>query len=74
MKVFVCHAKVTYGGGMIVVAANSKEEAIGTMTSSGILSWCFLEDLYPKEEWKCIEGLTYDTDTPCVIDESHYRE
>ena len=44
---------------VIHVAANNREEAVGVLTARSDISWY---DVF----W--VEGATYETDTPCVIE------
>lgn len=41
MKVFCCRNQRSYGGGLILVAANTKEEAFLTAANDEKLSWLF---------------------------------
>lgn len=72
MKVFVNKRNGSYSGGMILVAANSAEEADKVFRNDESLSWELEE--YKPENWKEIEGLSCDTDIQCVIDEAGYAE
>lgn len=73
MKVFVNERIGQYSGGMILVAANSKEEAHKVMIEDDDCSWVW-EDEYKSENWQEVKGMTCDTDVPCVIDEDGYSE
>lgn len=73
MKVFVNKRMGNYSGGMIIVAANTAEEADKVFRNDDFATWVEIEE-YKKENWKEIEGLTCDTDIPCVIDEDGYTE
>lgn len=63
MKVFICYRNV--GNGVVVVAANSEEEAFGTMVKydDG------LKYVYSVDEFTEIENLTYHGKTPELIAE-----
>ena len=82
MKVFVNKRTGNYSGGMILVAANSAEEAHKAFHSDDDFSDYWTTDYdgmevdyyYQKENWKEVEGLTCDIDRPCVIDEEWYSE
>ena len=73
MKVFVNKRIGQYSGGMILVAANSKEEAHRVMSEDDDCSWVWLDE-YKSENWQEVKGMTCDTDVPCVIDEDGYTE
>lgn len=73
MKVFVNKRIGNYSGGMILVAANSKEEAHKVMIEDDDCSWVW-EDEYKSENWQEVKGMTCDTDIPHVIDEDGYSE
>lgn len=73
MKVFVNKRIGDCSGGMILVAAKSKEEAHKVMLNDDDFSWIWEEE-YESENWKEVEGLTCNTDMPCVIDENGYTE
>ena len=81
MKVFVNKRTGNYSGGMILVAANSKEEAHKAF--HGDYDYLYMWDewdgitvdkYYQPENWEEIKGMTCDVDTPCVIDEDGYSE
>lgn len=90
MKVFMCRRQGGYSGGLIVVAANSKEEAFKTFCEDPQYNWMVyryndnLEDtddytkwfsyIYPRDEWFECEALTANVDKPCVIMEDGYTE
>lgn len=82
MKVFVNKRTGSYSGGMILVAANSKEEAHEVFHEDDDYSWMWTTDYdgmeidyyYQKENWQEVEGMNCDTDIPCVIDEDGYSE
>ena len=66
MKCFKCKLDVPYGNGCVLVAAHSKEEAVGVV----------MQEYYYKEadKYEEIEGLDYETDKPCLIFEHSYEE
>lgn len=78
-----------WGGGVVLVAANSKEEAIRTYLQDASLGlqWSYYGiktpetdfknvsfDYYDLDKWKEVEGLTYSGDKPKVIIEDSYAE
>lgn len=73
MKVFVNKRTGQYSGGMIIVAANSKEEAHKVMLNDDDCSWVWEEE-YKRKGWQEVESMNCDTDIPCVIDEDGYSE
>lgn len=80
MKVFVNKRTGNYSGGMILVAANSKEEAHKVMSEDERVDlWtenCVDKEpfYYKSNNWQEVKGMTCDTDVPCVIDEDGYTE
>lgn len=81
MKVFINVRSGSYSGGMILVAANTKEEAIKAFREDNRYSWMWdeteedIEDYYYKEdEWMESFVLTANVDTPQVITENGYSE
>lgn len=70
MKVWFNRVEAGYGGGLAVVAANSAEEAHGTLAKvdSFLLEW------YKFENWECSDNVTADTEIPYIIAEDHYVE
>ena len=79
MDVYVNKVTAPYGGGLAVVAANSAEEAHGTLLSrykdvkDKWLNDCYA-DIYKPEIWKRLGGVRVDSDVPYVLEESHYVE
>lgn len=84
MKVFGCRNQDPYGGGMILVAANTKEEAFHTASIDKDTNYFFYEieynsgifksDTYPLDEWFEVKHLSSDLVEPQVIIEDHYSE
>ena len=80
MKVFINRAVGDYCGGLVIVAANSKEEAHGTLMSrhnnEPDKQWLhsYYDDIYKSDNWQLIAGLKYDSDSPYVIAEDSYSE
>ena len=79
MDVYVNKVTVPYGGGLAVVAANSVEEAHGTLLSrykdsknKWLNNW--YTNIYMPETWKRLSGVHVDSDVPYVLEESHYVE
>lgn len=69
MKVWMNKRTGGYSGGMILVAANSKEEAQKMIECDEWLCYCYL-----PEKWEEKVGLCYNTEFPCIIDEDGYTE
>lgn len=84
MKVFACKNQNHYGGGLILVAANTKEEAFHFASIDKDINYCFYErnynlgitisDTYPLDEWFEVKHLSSDLIEPQVIIEDHYTE
>lgn len=82
MKVFCCKNQESYGGGLILVVANTIEEAFSVASLDEDTHWSFykkesgelVSDCYPKNEWFEIEHLSTDLLKPQVIVEDHYTE
>ena len=82
MKVFMNKRQGDYTGGLLLVAANSKEEAHKVFHqdvdllymwheySDGIVS----DYYYEPEDWEEVTNLEYHGDTSCVIAEEGYTE
>ena len=82
MKVFCCKNQCSYGGGLILVAANTVEEAFSIASLDEDTNWLFytinsgelVSDTYPINEWFEVEHLSTDLSEPQVIIEDHYTE
>ena len=82
MKVFCCKNQCSYGGGLILVAANTIEEAFFVASMDEDTNWLFykmesgelVSDTYPINEWFEVEHLSTDLSKPQVIIEDHYTE
>ena len=81
MKVFINVRCGSYSGGMILVAANTKEEAIKAFREDKDYDWMWYEiddkidDMYYGENgWMESTVLTANVDTPQVIAENGYIE
>ena len=84
MKVFCCKNQQSYGGGLILVAANTKEEAFNTASVDKDINYVFYEieyntgifisDTYPLNMWFEVEHLSTDLTEPKVIIEDHHTE
>ena len=81
MKVFINVRSGSYSGGMILVAANTKEEAIKAFREDEDYDWMWDEmedgiyDMYYGEDgWMESTVLTANVDTPQVIAENGYSE
>lgn len=80
MKVFVNKARGGYCGGLAVVAANSPEEAHGTLMSryndDPTKTWyhSYYEDIYKSENWVVLDNVQANVDNPQVLAEDSYVE
>ena len=81
MKVFINVRCGSYSGGMILVAANTKEEAIKAFREDEDYDWMWdkmedgIDDMYYGEDgWMESTVLTANVDTPQVIAENGYSE
>ena len=82
MKVFGCTREGSYTGGIILVAANSIEEALEVYRNDSDY-YCQWDEYevgkidyyyYQPERWKEYPQLAYNGDKPCVILEEGYTE
>ncbi|MBQ4010007.1 MAG: hypothetical protein II604_04835 [Bacteroidales bacterium] len=69
MKVFGAKTRSGWSGGVILVAADTKEEAFGILCSDKEMSW--MREYYPFENWREIEGLSWDGDKQIIIEDSY---
>lgn len=82
MKVFMCKRNhdINYNGGLIVVAANTKEEAFSVVASSDEYSYFtdvipfYGTALYALEDFFEVPYLSANVDKPCIIEEDGYTE
>ena len=82
MKVFGCTREGGYTGGIILVAANSIEEALEAYRNDSDYDYQWYEyekgkidyEYYQPERWKEYSQLEYKGDKPCVILEEGYTE
>ena len=82
MKVFGCTREGNYTGGIILVAANSIEEALEVYRNDSDYDchWDEYEEgkidyyYYQPKRWREYPQLTYNGDKPCVILEEGYTE
>lgn len=82
MKIFCCKNQCSYGGGLILVAANTKEEAFSIASVDEDTNWLFykmesgelVSDTYPINEWYEVKHLSTDLSEPKVIVEDHHTE
>lgn len=85
MKVFYTSPNCSYSGGVVLIAANSSEEALQIAAKE--IDYAFTEWDYDKncdvatyntyyewEEFKEFVGLTYDTDIPKLIMDNFFAE
>lgn len=69
MKVFACCREESFGGGLIIVAANTKEEAYNTaLRTPGIYG------NYPLDGYMELSELSANVTEPQVIKEGGYSE
>lgn len=89
MKVWINKYTGSYGGGMIIVAANSAEEAHKTFHKDEKFRWLwdgngYLDDeceidneedyYYLHSTWHCLENVIANVDIPQVLAEDSYIE
>lgn len=81
MKVFGCYRQGGYSGGMILVAADSVEEAYDVYMKDENCDWMHAEiddesiyNYYPLDEWQEFDKLIANYDEPQVICEAGYTE
>lgn len=86
MKVFANKIKHGFAGGMILVAADSVEEAIKTFHTDKNFDYMhdYIGDekdldlvrdyYYFPEDWYEVTAISANVDRPCVLEESHYIE
>ena len=72
MKVFINKRTGGYAGGLIVVAANSPEEAHGVMCASENGDW--LEYNYEAAGWELLESVVANVEQPQILAENGYTE
>ncbi|MGM9838132.1 MAG: hypothetical protein ACI30A_06565 [Paludibacteraceae bacterium] len=71
MKVYTNYRSGGYSGGLIVVAANSPEEAHGTMYRDADK---FDAEQYKFDTWKELPDVEYHGEHPKMLDECGYTE
>jgi hypothetical protein len=88
MNVYVCEFKGGYCGGLVVVAANSADEAYRIVKNDNYLclSYSCVDDIenedywdeefhcYHRKEFRLLKGVTADVKTPQILAENHYEE
>lgn len=78
MKVYTCKFRSCFGycGGLIVVAANSEEDAYNTVKNSDRYRGFYYEydDGYLRENFTLLPNVVANVDTPQVLAEDHYLE
>ena len=72
MNVYINRSYIPYGSGLIIVAANSINEAHGLAMNYN--EYIAHLDIYLYDNWKLIEGLVYNGTEPKVIEENNYVE
>lgn len=72
LDVFACKRSGGYSGGVIVVAANSIEEAIGTAIRDGYKYE--IDQYYQYNDWERLNGVVAYFDKPKVLIEDGYSE
>lgn len=82
MKIFACKRQGGYSGGLIIVAAKTKEEAFFTAANSNEISYWFHKlddgsiycDIYPIDKWEEVKHLSTDLKEQQVILEDGYTD
>ena len=90
MKVWMNKRQGDYTGGLLLVAANSAEEAHKLCLNSENMGYIYWEDgyeyktdkyfekpaynCYKWDEWQEVPNLLYDGVNPCIIAEEGYTE
>lgn len=81
MKVWINKRTGGYSGGMILVAANNKEEAHEVFHADAHFAsyWDTMDGVtcdshYLPGNWEVVPELEYNGDLPCVIAEDGYTE
>ena len=82
MKVFVCKRNRNYGGGLIVVAANTLEEAYETYYNNNAYKYMhdrdwegnLITDFYPKPQWFEEVELSANCNEPKILLEDGFSE
>lgn len=81
MKVWINHREGGYTGGLILVAANSAEEAIKAFHDDPDFWWAWdewdgyiEEEYYPEYGWKELPNVVANVDKPQVLAEGGYTE
>lgn len=81
MKVFINYRNALYGGGMILVAANTVEEAIEAFHEDPKYSYLwdcyggdFYEYYYHADSWEEFPNVIANVDKPQVLAEGGYTE
>lgn len=72
LDVFACKRSGGYSGGVIVVAANSIEEAIGTAVRDGYNNE--INQYYQYNDWERLNGVVAYFDKPKVLIEDGLSE
>lgn len=76
MNVYVCEFRGGYCGGLIVVAANSEDEAY-RIVKDYIENEDYWEEefrCYHRKDFRLLNGVTADVKTPQILSEDHYEE
>lgn len=90
MKVYVCRFSEDYCGGLVVVAANSEDEAYNVVKNDKALNWInvggdgnYIENrddwgertcCYHRKDFRLLKGVTADVERPQILAEEHYLE
>lgn len=81
MKVWVNYRIGGYSGGMILVAANSAEEALQAFHDDPDMKWmwdewegCIAEHYYAAAGWRELPNVVANVDKPQVLAEAGYTE
>lgn len=72
MNVYINKSYIPYGSGLIIVAANSIDEAHALARNH--TDYIAYSNIYKYNHWKLVEGLVYNGTEPKVIEENNYVE
>lgn len=70
MKLWINRARGGHCGGLAIVAANTQEEAHGTLLKDEYIAF---SDYYSFDNWECIENATIDATEPYIIAEDSHE-
>ncbi len=72
MNVYINKSFPSYGSGLIIVAANSIDEAHELAINHS--DFIRIMKIYPYKNWELAEDLVYNGTEPKVIEENNYME